>query len=120
MSHLIVVSKLDLKIMIGQGYDGPSSRSWKEKGFQAIVKKSCPLAAYVYCSAQVLILVLKKSCAIPEIHSTYNFTGDIASFFKSSSKRSAWLTIAIKSMSDSMAPLNYFSGYASDYDVTEY
>ena len=55
--------------------------SGREKGFQAIVKESCPLAVHVHCSAHVLNLVLVKSCAIPEIHSTFNFMGDIASFF---------------------------------------
>ena len=41
---------------------------------------------------------LVKFCAIPEIHSTFDFIVDIASFFKSSSKRNARLTIAVKSM----------------------
>ena len=36
--------------MIGQGYDGASSMSGKEKGVQAIVKESCPLAVYGICS----------------------------------------------------------------------
>ena len=61
--------------------------SWKEKGVQAIVKESCPLAVYVYCSAHVLNLVLVKSCAIPEIHSTFGFIGDIASFFNQAVKQ---------------------------------
>ena len=35
--------------------------SGKEKGVQAIVKASCPLAVYVHCSAHVLNLVLVLS-----------------------------------------------------------
>ena len=66
--------------MIGQGYDGASSMSGEEKGVQAIVKESCPLAVYVQCSAHVLNLVLVKSCVIPEIHSTFDAMGNIASF----------------------------------------
>ena len=53
----------------------------KEKGVQAIAKEFCPLAVYVYCSAHLLNLVLVKSCAMPEIHSTFDLLGDIASFF---------------------------------------
>ena len=86
--------------MIGQGYDGASSMSGKEKSVQTIVKKSCPLAVNVHCSAHGLKLVLVKSWAIPEIHCTFDFVEDIASFFKSSSKRNARLTVAIKSLSD--------------------
>ena len=69
--------------MIGQGYDGASSTSGKEKGVQPIVKESYPLAVYVNFSAHTLNLVLVKSCAIPEIHTTFDFIEDIASFFKS-------------------------------------
>ena len=42
LSHLKSLN-LFLEKMIGQGYDGASSLSGKEKGFQAIVKESCPL-----------------------------------------------------------------------------
>ena len=66
--------------MIGQGYDGASSMSGKEKGVQAIVKESCPLVVYVHCSGHGLNLVLVKSCAVPEIHSTFDFIRDITSF----------------------------------------
>ena len=91
---------LPLEKMIGQDYDGASSMYGKEKGVQAIVKESCPLTVYVHCSAHLLNLVLVKSCAIPKIQSTFDFIGDIVSLFKSSSKRNARLTTAIKSMSD--------------------
>ena len=91
---------LPLEKMIGQGYDGASSLSGKEKGVHAIVKESCPIAIYVHFSANVLNLVLIKSRAILEIHNTFDFKRYIASFFKSNSKRNARLTTAIKSMND--------------------
>ena len=97
MSHLKSLN-LPLEKMIVQVYDGTSSTSGKEKGVQAIVKESCPLTVYVHCSSHELNSVLVKSFAIPEIHRT--FIGDIASLFKSSSKRNARLTTAIKSLSD--------------------
>ena len=58
----------------------------KEKGVQAIVKESCPLAVYVHCSAHALSLVLIKSCAIPKIHGTFDFRGDTAIFFNQAVK----------------------------------
>ena len=92
---------LPLKKIIVQGYDGASSMSGKEKGVHAIVKRSCPLAVlYVHCSAHVLNLVLVKSCATSEIHSRFDFIGNIANFFISSNNRNARLTTAIISMND--------------------
>ena len=87
-----VVSKRAIEKMIVQGYDGARSMSGKEKSVRAIVKESYPLAVYVHCSTHVLILVLVKPCAIPELHSTFDFVGDIASFF--------FLNQAVKEMHD--------------------
>ena len=67
--------------MIDQGYDGAGAMSGEEKGVKAIVKKFCPLIVYVLCSAHVLNVVLVKFCAIPEIHSKFDFIGNIAIFY---------------------------------------
>ena len=72
--------------MIGQGYNGASFMSGKEKGIQTIVKESCSLSVCVHCSTQVLNLALVKSCAIPEIYSTFDFIGNIASFLNQAKK----------------------------------
>ena len=48
LSHLKSLN-LPMEKMIGQGNDGASSMSGKEKGFQAIVKESCQLACCI-CS----------------------------------------------------------------------
>ena len=90
LSHLKSLN-LPLEEMIGQGYVGASSMSGKEKGVQATVEEFCPLAVYVKCSAHVLNLVLVKSCAISEIHCTFDFLGNIGSFF---------LNYAVKEMHD--------------------
>ena len=72
--------------MIDQGYDGASFTSKKEKGIQAIVKESGPLARlYVHCSTHVLNLVLVKSREISEIHRTFDL-GDTASFLNQAVK----------------------------------
>ena len=86
--------------MIGHRYDGASFTSGEKKDVQTIVKVSCSLVVYVHCSAHVLNFVLIKFCSTPEIHSTFDFIGDIASSFKSSSRRNARLTTAIKSISN--------------------
>ena len=46
LSHLKSLN-LSLEKIIGQDYDGASSMSGKEKGVQAIIKESCPLAVCV-------------------------------------------------------------------------
>ena len=83
--------------MVGQGYDEASFMSAKEKGFRAVVRQSCPQAVDVHCSEHVLNLVLVKSCAIPEIEGTFDFKGNIASFFKLGGIGSARLTSVIDS-----------------------
>ena len=55
---------------------------------ERILPTSC--LRFVHCSADALNLVLVKSCAIPEIHSSIDFVGDIASF----------LNQAVKEMND--------------------
>ena len=74
LSHLKSL-KLPLEKMIGQGYDAASSMFGKEKDVPAIKKESCPLTVYADCWTQVLNSVLVKSCAILEIHSTFDFIG---------------------------------------------
>ena len=80
LSHLKSLN-LPLEKMIDQGYNGASCMFGKEKSVEAIVKESCPPAVYVHCSAHLLNLVLVKFCTILEIHSTFDFIGDIASLF---------------------------------------
>ena len=73
----------------------------KEKSVQAMVKESCPVAVFVHFSAHVLNLVSEKSCAIPEIYSTFNFIADISNFLNLAVKEMhTRLTTAFKSMSD--------------------
>ena len=102
LSHLKSLN-LPLKKMTSKAMIWRSSEFYvrEKKEVQAIVKESCPLVVYAHCLAHVLNLVLVKSCAIPEIHSTFDFIVNIAQFFfKLSSKRNAGLTTAIESMSD--------------------
>ena len=55
---------------------------------------------YVHCSAHVLSLVLVKSCAIPKFIARLILYRILLVCFKSSSKKNARLTTAIKSMGD--------------------
>ncbi|KAJ8880688.1 hypothetical protein PR048_017158 [Dryococelus australis] len=54
--------------LIGQGYDGASSMSGYLYGDKAYnVRKECPMALYVHCSAHPLNLALAESCSLPTI-----------------------------------------------------
>ena len=71
--------------------------SAKEKSVQAIVRvlpSSCIRSLFGKC---IEFSFDKKTLLnkLPEIHSTFDFIGDIASFLKSSSKRNVRLTTAI-------------------------
>ena len=85
LSHLKSLN-LPLEKMIGQGYDGANYTSGKEKGVQAIAKEPFPIDVYVHCLAHALNLVFVKSCAIPEIHSSFDLIWDIASFLNQAEK----------------------------------
>ena len=50
--------KLDLGNLVSQCYDGASVMSGCNTGVQTIIKKKCPQAVYIHCSAHRLNLVL--------------------------------------------------------------
>ena len=56
----------------------PKKKKAFKRLYESLVHK---LYNYVHCWAHILNLILIKSCAIPEIESTFDFTGDIDSFF---------------------------------------
>lgn len=52
---------LNLKHLIGQGYDGAANMGGKINGVQARIKQQFPKAIYVHCACQWLNLVLSHS-----------------------------------------------------------
>lgn len=71
---------LDVKNLVGQGYDGASAMSGALRGAQAIVRQRYPKALYVHCSSHCFNLALSEGCSVAEvrnclgtIETTYNF-----------------------------------------------
>lgn len=76
--------------LVAQTYDGANVMSG-ENGVQGLVRKHCPHALYVWCSAHVLNLVLSKSCErISETKRFFNVIKTISNFFSNSTKRLAF------------------------------
>lgn len=88
---------VDMKNLIGQGYDGASAMKGSFKGVQAIVKKSFPQALYVHCSSHSLNLALCHSCSVPCARNCIGIVKAVTNFLKSSPKRTAVLQSCIKS-----------------------
>ena len=59
---------LDVRYMVGQGYDEAANMSGQFNGVQTIIRSTCPLALYTHCSSYCLNLVLTKACQVTPIH----------------------------------------------------
>lgn len=67
--------------MVGQSYDGAQNMRGQQGGLQALIKKKCPTATFIWCSAHRLNLVVTKtvSCSLDavdlfgNIETIYNF-----------------------------------------------
>lgn len=88
---------VDMKNLIGQGYDGASAMKGSFKGVQAVVKKSFPQALYVHCSSHSLNLALCHSCSVPCARNCIGIVKAVTTFLKASPKRTAVLQSCIKS-----------------------
>eukprot|EP00057_Strongylocentrotus_purpuratus_P011007 XP_011665481.1 PREDICTED: zinc finger MYM-type protein 1-like [Strongylocentrotus purpuratus] len=79
--------KLDLKKLVGQGYDGASSMSSQQVGVAAVVKDEAPLAQYFHCAMHMLNLCATKSTQVVSIRNCLDIIQQMTSFFNSSAKR---------------------------------
>jgi hypothetical protein len=79
--------KLDLKYLVGQGYDGASVMSGHIGGVQSLIRNVCPLAIYVHCASHVLNLILNTSCSVPEIRDMFAVVGEVTNFINDSAHR---------------------------------
>ncbi|KAK7003520.1 52 kDa repressor of the inhibitor of the protein kinase [Biomphalaria glabrata] len=85
--------------VVGQGYDGAASMSGHFQGAQAYVRKECPLALYVHCSAHSLNLAIADSCSRPEIRNCLGIVQSVGTFFRNSAQRTAVLRDNINQLS---------------------
>ena len=88
-------NNIPLATMRGQGYDGASNMSSDRVGVQARIRHKAPLATYVHCSGHCLNLVIRKSCALPEVRNVIDCVKKCSRFFLNSPKRSGVLEMII-------------------------
>ncbi|CAH1119048.1 unnamed protein product [Phaedon cochleariae] len=72
---------LDVKYLVGQGYDGASAMSGALRGAQAIVRESYPKALYVHCSSHCFNLALSDGCSVAEVRNCLGTIGTTYNFF---------------------------------------
>ncbi|XP_057670539.1 zinc finger MYM-type protein 1-like [Diorhabda carinulata] len=73
---------IDLKNLVGQGYDGAAVMSGRLKGVRTIITNKYPRAQFVHCAAHTLNLVLAHSCQIPAIRNCIGTIKSIINFFR--------------------------------------
>lgn len=73
---------LELKYLLGQGYDGAAAMSGDFNGFQAHVTKIYPLAHYIHCSSHSLNLAISDDCNIQSIRNCTGTIQKVCVFFK--------------------------------------
>lgn len=87
---------LDIKQLVGQGYDGASALSGEFNGVQANMRRTCQSpAVYIHCVAHVLNLTLVHASELSAIRNTLGTVGEDADYFNSSNLRCQSLTQAI-------------------------
>jgi Domain of unknown function (DUF4371) len=86
---------LDIKQLVGQGYDGASAMSGEFNGVQANMRRTCQSPAVSHCVAHVLNLTLVHASELSAIRNTLGTVGKVADYFNSSNLRCQSLTQAI-------------------------
>ena len=64
---IIEETGLDIKNLVGQGYDGAAVMSGDKNGVQKHIAYKCSTAAYVHCAAHSLNLCLVKAAEVQQI-----------------------------------------------------
>ncbi len=80
---------LNMKYLVGQGYDGAGNMKGPYKGVQARISALHPDAVYVHCRNHCLNLALVHSCTVPCIRNMYNTLEEVLKFITASPKRLA-------------------------------
>lgn len=83
--------KLNLKYLVGQGYDGAAAMSGEFQGCAAKVMEKYPQALYVHCASHSLNLVVSDACNIPIIRNSLGSIKETIKFFRISAQRQSIL-----------------------------
>lgn len=92
--------QLDVKHMVGQGYDGAASMAGCFSGVQKKIRDAAPLATYVHCASHVLNLVLNTGSSVSEIQNMFGTVREITTFINESAKRRALARTALHSQNN--------------------
>ena len=75
----------------GQGYDGASNMSGKNRRVAALIEKSYLLAKYVHCGSHALNLCIIYACKVTGIRNMMDILKELSLYSNSSPKRQAVL-----------------------------
>ena len=100
--HHINELGLDLKYLIGQGYDGAASMSSERVGVCSVIKTAAPLADYFHCCMHALNLSCSRATKIPAIRHCMDDIKDISNFFKHAKRNSYLQTVIARESCDNL------------------
>ena len=94
LAHLSRIG-VDLRKLVGQGYDGASTVTGHVSGVQKRIRKKYPPAIFVHCAAQCLNLVINDQSRVSIVRSTCDIIRKTIRFFRESPKRRSSLGVNI-------------------------
>ena len=86
LAHLSRIG-VDLRKLVGQGYDGASTMAGHVSGVQKRIRKKYPRAIFVHCAAHCLNLVINDQSRVSIVRSTCDIIRETICFFRESPKR---------------------------------
>ena len=86
---------VDLRKLVGQGYDGASTMAGYVSGVQKRIRKKYPRAIFVHCAAHCLNLVINDQSRVSIVRSTCDIIRETIRFFRESPKRRSSLGVNI-------------------------
>ena len=94
LAHLSRIG-VDLRKLVGQGYDGASTMAGHVSGVQKRIRKTYPRAIFVHCAAQCLNLVINDQSRVSIVRSACDIIRETIRFFRESPKRRSSLGVNI-------------------------
>ena len=94
LAHLSGVG-VDLRLLVGQGYDGASIMAGHVSGVQKRIRERYPRAIFVHCAAHCLNFVINDQSRVSIVRSTCDIIRETIRFFRESPKRRSSLGVNI-------------------------
>ena len=91
---------LDLRNVVGQGYDGASVMSGHENGVQALIRRDYLNALFVHCQSHCLNLSIRSSCNVQEVQASSLTIADVCNHFAHTSVRTFQLSECVEQQKD--------------------